>query len=58
LKLIVFARKLQEQTMSTQSELHIDSTHCRAICDEIGARLRAILDRASPAMPPRMQWIG
>ena len=38
---------LQEQTMSTQGELQIDSSHCRAICDEIGERLRAILARDS-----------
>lgn len=43
--------------MSTQSELHIDSSHCRAICDEIGARLRAMLDRELPAMPPQLQLL-
>ncbi len=40
--------------MGTQNELKIDSSHCRAICDEIGDRLRAILDRESPAMPLRL----
>lgn len=43
--------------MSTQGEPHIDSSHCRAICDEIGERLRAILDRESPAMPPQLQLL-
>ncbi len=43
--------------MSTQSKLHIDSSHCRAICDEIGARLRTILDRESSAMPPQLQLL-
>ena len=37
--------------MGTQDKLQIDSLHCRAICDEIGLRLRAILDRESPAIP-------
>jgi len=41
--------------MSTQKELQIDSTHCRAICDEVGERLRAILDREPPAAPLRLQ---
>ena len=43
--------------MSTQSELQIDSSHCRAICDEIGERLRVILDQESPAMPAQMQLL-
>jgi hypothetical protein len=43
--------------MSTQNNLHIDSTHCRAICDEIGERLYAILSRESPAMPRHLQLL-
>jgi hypothetical protein len=35
--------------------LQIDNTHCRAICDEIGERLRVILDRETTALPPRLQ---
>ena len=35
--------------------LRLDHTHCRAICDEIGARLRVMLDREATAMPPRLQ---
>lgn len=41
--------------MRVHNELQIDSTHCRAICDEIGARLRIVLDREATAMPPRLQ---
>jgi hypothetical protein len=43
--------------MATQSELKIDSSHCRAICDEIGDRLRAMLDREIPAMPLRLRLL-
>jgi hypothetical protein len=42
--------------MSIQN-LHIDSTHCRAICDEIGARLYAMLSREKPALPRRLQLL-
>jgi hypothetical protein len=41
--------------MSDRNELQLDSTHCRAICDEIGARLRIILDREATTLPPRLQ---
>jgi len=41
--------------MGADTRLQLDSTHCRAICDEIGARLRVILDRETTAMPPRLQ---
>jgi hypothetical protein len=43
--------------MATQNELKIDSCHCRAICDEIGDRLRAMLDREIPAMPLRLRLL-
>ena len=43
--------------MATQNELKIDSGHCRAICDEIGDRLRAMLDREIPAMPLRLRLL-
>ena len=43
--------------MGTQNELKIDSSHCRAICDEIGDRLRAMLDRDSPALPLRLRLL-
>jgi hypothetical protein len=41
--------------MGANTELQLDSSHCQAICDEIGARLRVILDRETTAMPPRLQ---
>jgi hypothetical protein len=41
--------------MSAEPELPIDPSHCRAICEEIGARLRVILDREMTAVPPRLQ---
>jgi hypothetical protein len=41
--------------MVVDNGLQIDSTHCRAICDEIGERLRVILDRETTALPPRLQ---
>jgi len=41
--------------MGADTELQIDSSHCRAICDEIGARLRIMLDREATTLPPRLQ---
>ena len=41
--------------MNRDSTIQIDPTHCRAICDEIGERLRAVLDREATALPPRLQ---
>jgi hypothetical protein len=35
----------------------IDSMHCRAICDEIGDRLRLILDRDVTGLPVRLQLL-
>jgi hypothetical protein len=32
----------------------LDHTHCRAICDEIGERLRYIFGREAPEIPPRL----
>jgi hypothetical protein len=46
---------IREQTMSRDSTIQIDSSHCRAICDEIGERLRMMLDREATALPPRLQ---
>lgn len=45
----------QGQTMSANTGLQIDSSHCQAVCDEIGARLRIMLDREAAPMPPRLQ---
>ena len=33
----------------------LDSEHCRAICDEIGARLRMVLPCGSPVLPVQLQ---
>ena len=41
--------------MSTEPGLQFDSSHSRAICDEIGARLRVMLDREATPMRPRLQ---
>ena len=41
--------------MGANKELQIDSSHCRAICDEIGERLRFMLDRTATTLPPRLQ---
>ena len=43
--------------MGAQGKLQIDSSHCRAICDEIGERLRVILTRDTSAMPPHLQLL-
>jgi hypothetical protein len=41
--------------MRAETALHIDHSHCRAICEEIGERLREVLDREATALPPRLQ---
>jgi hypothetical protein len=43
--------------MGPYSKIEIDSSHCRAICEEIGERLRKILDREATALPPRLQLL-
>jgi hypothetical protein len=35
----------------------IDSGHCRAICDEIGDRLRILLDQEAGAIPQPLQFL-
>ncbi|WP_426527952.1 hypothetical protein [Bradyrhizobium sp. McL0615] len=35
--------------------LHLDHNHCRAICDEIGERLREAMALKSVEMPPQLQ---
>jgi hypothetical protein len=34
--------------------LMLDHKHCRAICDEIGDRLRYVLKRETSEIPPRL----
>ena len=43
--------------MGAGNELQLDSSHCRAICDEIGERLRMILDREAEPLPRRLQLL-
>lgn len=33
----------------------LDSSHCRAICEEVGERLRILLDREPGEIPSRLQ---
>ena len=41
--------------MSRSNQLQIDSLHARAICDEIGERLRMILRPETADLPVRLQ---
>ncbi|MHB8268492.1 hypothetical protein [Bradyrhizobium sp.] len=45
--------------MSSQKTLplQIDSGHCRAICDEIGDRLRILLDKEAGEIPQRLRLL-
>jgi hypothetical protein len=45
--------------MSSQTALplQIDSGHCRAICDEIGDRLRILLDQEADEIPQRLRLL-
>ena len=43
--------------MAAEKKLQLDSSHCRAICDEIGERLRIVLDREAEPLPPRLQML-
>lgn len=43
--------------MGIRNAVQIDSSHCRAICDEIGERLRVFLARETSPMPLRLQLL-
>jgi hypothetical protein len=45
--------------MSSQTALplQLDNGHCRAICDEIGDRLRILLDKEASAMPQQLRLL-
>jgi hypothetical protein len=45
--------------MSSQKALplQLDSGHCRAICDEIGDRLRIVLDREAGQVPQPLRLL-
>ena len=38
----------------SSTAMMLDHIHCRAICDEIGERLREVLRREASEMPPRL----
>jgi hypothetical protein len=42
---------------SNAANIRIDHIHSRAICDEIGERLREALRRESVELPPRLQLL-
>ena len=52
--LIVLGRRRCEDIMTAQNGLQFDELHCRAICDEIGDRLRIALAPGA-ALPIRLQ---
>jgi hypothetical protein len=33
----------------------LDSLHCQAICEEVGERLRILLDRDTPELPQQLR---
>jgi hypothetical protein len=41
--------------MNAQNGLQIDDLHCRAICDEVGDRLRTALGPGPRVLPVRLQ---
>jgi hypothetical protein len=45
--------------MSSQKALplQLDRGHCRAICDEIGDRLRILLDKEASEIPPQLRLL-
>jgi hypothetical protein len=53
--LIVHAGDACEDIMNAQNGLQIDDLHCRAICDEIGDRLRTAVGPGSGVLPVRLQ---
>ena len=52
------ARSNPASLMSARVTILIDDDHARAICDEIGERLRIWLKREMPtSLPPRLQQL-
>jgi hypothetical protein len=37
--------------------IQIDSVHCRAICEEIGYRLKQLLNGEASELPPKLNWL-
>jgi hypothetical protein len=43
--------------MSNHTQLQLDSEHCQAICEEIGERLRILLNREIGELPPQLRML-
>jgi len=43
--------------MSNHTTLQLDSEHCQAICEEVGERLRTVLDRETGELPPQLRLL-
>jgi hypothetical protein len=43
--------------LTNYPNVQIDSVHCRAICEEIGYRLRQILKNSAPEHPPHLKLL-
>ena len=43
--------------MNASNPSQIDSLHCRAICEEIGERLRIMLRPETTALPAQLQFL-
>ena len=49
---------MSARVSSARVSIHIDGVHARAICEEIGERLRDTLNREAPGqLPPRLQHL-
>jgi hypothetical protein len=51
---LVFSNLRAAMSNRRDAALALDQTHCRAICDEIGARLYDILKKEASKTPPRL----
>jgi hypothetical protein len=58
-ELLNSSRILLDLVMSKKNaaDIRIDHIHSRAICDEIGERLRETLRPEAPELPPRLQFL-
>jgi hypothetical protein len=44
--------------LTNTQNIEIDSVHCRAICEEVGYRLRQILKSSAREHPPHLQLLA
>jgi hypothetical protein len=44
-------------SMTSRVNIELDHVHCRAICDEIGDRLRHMLRQDASELPPRLKYL-